>query len=452
MSARSHPRGPLDPIGKRKRFGKYRIRRRIAEGGFARVYEATDTVEGVPVALKIPYANLHGAELLARVKREVRLVAVLDHVNILPLKNAEEIEGHLVIVTPLGDETLADRLTRRLSTRQALDYLGQLLDGLAHAHSQDVIHCDVKPENIILFANGRLRLADFGIAKVGYQTQTMASGTGSIGYIAPEQALGKPALSSDVFSVSLVAYRMLAGQLPTWPYEWPPPGHQRLKKAVSPALIAWIERGMAVDRRKRFEDAERMRDAFERIRRHAIRSGARITRRKRGEIVTSWKTLRLREFKKRFGKVLATKADCPKCKGPVSEVMHHCPWCSHKLKVYRGPTRFPARCNRCGRGKKLDWRFCAWCYGGAVGPESDREYSDSQYQGRCHSPRCDRREQLPFSRYCPWCRAKVRRPSRIEGCKEHCKRCKGGTLTEFWSYCAWCGHAHGRDIRVKSTR
>lgn len=438
MNPRSQ-RDPLDPIGKRQRFGKYRIRRRIADGGFARVYEATDTVEGVPVALKVPHRHLQTAELLSRVRREVRLVATLDHPNILPLKNAEEIEGHLVIVTPLGEETLATRLQRRLSTRQAIDYLGQLLDALAHAHARDIIHCDVKPENVILFEDGRLRLADFGIAKIDYQTRTMASGAGSIGFIAPEQALGKPCLASDVFSVSLVAYRMISGQLPTWPYEWPPPGIERLRRSVRPSLIEWIQRGMAVDKRKRFQDAERMRDAFERIRRRAVRDGARAVRRRKADNATSWKSLRLREFRKRYGKALEISSECSKCKGPISESMAFCPWCAHKPRSYRGPSRLPARCERCGRGKKLDWRFCSWCYGGAVGPESEREYSDTRYQKRCQSAGCSRKQLLPFSRYCPWCRAKVRKPWRIESERHTCKRCKWGIAKEFWNHCPWCG-------------
>lgn len=432
-----------DVVGRRKRFGKYRVVRRIAEGGFARVYEAMDTVEGIPVALKVPRASFQPQDLLARVRREVRLVASLDHANILPLKNAEEIEGRLVIVTPLGDETLADRLQRRLSTRQAIDYLGQLLDGIAHAHGQGIIHCDVKPENIILFEDGRLRLSDFGIAKISYQTRTMASGAGTIGYIAPEQALGRPSYGSDVFSVSIVAYRMLSGHLPVWPYEWPPPGIERLRKNVSRKLIDWLRRGMEVDKRKRFADGERMRDAFERIRRHAVRDPNRSVRRKKVENATSWKTLRLKEFRKRFGSLLETKGCCSRCSGPVSEAMSHCPWCGTERKTYRGPTRFPKRCGRCGRGVKLDWRFCAWCYGGAIGPEGDREYSDAQYQGRCKNAGCSRKLLLPFSRYCPWCRSKVRRSWKIPEGKGTCKRCRWGIVKDFWAYCPWCGKNHG---------
>jgi serine/threonine protein kinase len=86
----------------------------------------------------------------------------------------------------------------------------------AHAHNR-VIHCDVKPDNFILFPDNVLKLADFGIAKVAYQT-LRASGSGTVGYVAPEQAMGKPSFRSDVFSLGLILYRMFSGVLPEWPY------------------------------------------------------------------------------------------------------------------------------------------------------------------------------------------------------------------------------------------
>src|SRR5262245_15669044 len=99
----------------RSKLGKYRVERILAEGGFADVFQAYDTVEGVRVALKIPQPEYMDAETLEDFKKEVRLTAPLDHPNILPIKNANFIDGRFVLVYHLGVGSLADRLTRRIS-------------------------------------------------------------------------------------------------------------------------------------------------------------------------------------------------------------------------------------------------------------------------------------------------------------------------------------------------
>ena len=91
-------------------LGKYRIQKRLAEGGFAEVYRALDTIEGIPVALKVPHDHMVTDELLEDFRGEVRLTAKLDHPNVLSVKNAEFIEGHFAVVYPLGDGTLEERL------------------------------------------------------------------------------------------------------------------------------------------------------------------------------------------------------------------------------------------------------------------------------------------------------------------------------------------------------
>ncbi len=260
----------------RRRLGKYRIRRRIGEGGFATVYEAYDTIEGIRVALKIPHPGQLEKESLDLIHREVRLTARLDHENILSLRNAMTIDGYFVIATPLGEQTLADRFRYRLGPKTALSYSEQLIDALAYAHEQRVIHCDIKPDNVILFPGGLVRLADFGIAKVALRTRTIAgSGQGTVGYIAPEQAMGKPSFRSDVFSMGLVIYRMFAGELPEWPFDWPLPGADRLRRTVSADFIAFLRRALEVRERKRFRDGAQMQRAFEKVAPRALRNPTR---------------------------------------------------------------------------------------------------------------------------------------------------------------------------------
>ena len=422
----------------RQTLGKYRIERRLASGGFADVYRAFDTIEGIPVALKIPHRGMVDAQGLDLFRAEVRITARLDHPNILPIKNAEFIGRRFVIVSQLGLGTLDQRMDTWINAELALDFTSQMLDALAYAHERRIVHCDVKPANFILFEGNRLRLTDFGIAKVMLRT-LQGAGTGTVGFLAPEQAMGRPTLRSDVFSLGLVLYELFTSHLPDWPYEWPPPGIDRLKRKVHPEMIRLIRRAIELSERKRFEDAVHMREAFLRIRSKAVNPAKRRRRRTKPKKSLDWKAIRYREFRRRFGKALKTSFECGRCGGPVSEVMRKCPWCGTERKKHRDDTRFPAQCPRCQRGVKLDWKFCAWCFGPAIGPLSEREYSDVQYSGRCDNPDCSRRELMPFMSHCPWCRRKVRRKWRIEGAKEKCGKCGWGVLPEYWQACPWCG-------------
>ncbi len=200
----------------RQRFGKYLIERRIAEGGFATVYQAADTIEGVRVALKIPHAHLVNEASMACFRQEARLAAKLDHPNILPLKYADFIDGKFVIVTPLSESSLEDRLQKRLAVHTAIDYSEQMLRGAAYAHERKIIHCDIKPDNMLLFPNNQLLLTDFGIAKVAHRT-LQGSGGGTLGYVAPEQAMGRvneigPA--TDIYALGCILYELLTGRCP----------------------------------------------------------------------------------------------------------------------------------------------------------------------------------------------------------------------------------------------
>jgi serine/threonine-protein kinase len=245
----------------RQKLGKYRIVRRLAKGGFAEVFEALDTIEGIHVALKIPLPRALGPGGLEDFRREVRLTAKLDHPNILPIKNADFIDKRFVVVYALGERSLADRMLYRLSARTVFSFAEQMLEATAHAHRRHVIHCDIKPENFILFPGGRVRLTDFGIARIGFRT-IEASGSGTIGYISPEQAHGRPSKSSDVFSLGLILYQMLTNELPRWPFEWPPPGSAVLRRKFPAEGIDMIRRAIQVDTRRRFPDAPQMQRAF----------------------------------------------------------------------------------------------------------------------------------------------------------------------------------------------
>lgn len=251
-------------------LGKYKIVGLLGKGGFARVYRALDTVEGREIALKVPHEHLL-KDGLKELLREVRITGGLDHPHILPIRNAMFIGNRLVIAYPLGERSLGMRMRHRMSAATVLEIVEQILDAVAYAHARRIIHCDINPDNVILFPGRTAKLIDFGIARFAMRTKVAGSGSGTLGYVAPEQAMGQPSFRSDVFSLGLLTYRMLAGQLPRWPYEWPLPGLDRVRRKVTPDFIAFLRKATTVEERKRFRDAGRMKLAFDELVEDALR-------------------------------------------------------------------------------------------------------------------------------------------------------------------------------------
>jgi serine/threonine protein kinase len=417
----------------RQKVGKYRILGRIASGPLADVYRAFDTIQKIRVALKIPKSGDATGE--EEFLHEVQVATRLKHPNILSVLNASYIDDHFIIAMELGEESLADRIERRTSTARAMELAAQALAALAHAHQHKIIHCDIKPENYILFPGNQLKLADFGFAKISLRT-LKASGSGTIDYIAPEQAMGRPKFQSDVFSLGLVLYRLFSGKLPEWPFEWPMAGHDRLASRVRPEFTEFLRKAIQLDPSKRYRDAVQMQAAFERLHSHARRQ--RRAKPKNGSRSgLSWRQMQWREFQRKYRKVLHTSHHCRRCEGPVSESMQACPWCGFDNPARGSESLFASTCPRCERGAKNDWNYCSWCYGAGFVEETSRRYPDKRYTSRCSSRRC-RGQLMPFMRYCPWCRTKVKKPWKLPGSRHTCKACKWGIAKEFWNFCAWC--------------
>jgi len=193
------------------------------------VYRARDVRLGREVALKVlPETGANDAETLARFEREARAVAALNHPNILSIHDTGEHRGVPYAVTELLEgENLSDRLrSGPVAPKRATEIACQIADGLAAAHARGVIHRDIKPENIFLTNDGRAKILDFGIARIGPRpgdiTSRMAASRGSsssqfvmgtAGYMSPEQVRGKPIdFRTDVFSLGAVFYEMLTGR------------------------------------------------------------------------------------------------------------------------------------------------------------------------------------------------------------------------------------------------
>ena len=287
----------------RQKIGKYKILSRIADGPQAVVYAAYDTIHKQRVALKIPKEGEHvGSDDFMH---EVQVAAKLRHPNILSVLNASFIDEQFVIAMELGECSLAERMEKRMSTARAMDLAGQALAALAHAHEHKIIHCDIKPENFILFPGNQLKLADFGFAKISLRT-LKASGSGTIDYISPEQAMGRPKFQSDVFSLGLVLYRMFSGKLPEWPFEWPLTGLDRLNKRGRPELAELLKKAIQLDPTKRYRTAMQMQSDFERLKSHARRQ-KRVKAKNGVRTGSSWRQLQWRESQRQFRQVLETR-------------------------------------------------------------------------------------------------------------------------------------------------
>ncbi len=192
-------------------------------------------------------------------------MARLEHQNVLPLKDARFIDGHFVMAFPLGDESLSDRLCRRLARATAVDYAVQMISAVGYAHDKKVLHRDIKPENFIVFPDQEIRLTDFGLARIELGGHDV-SASGTLGYMAPEQAMGRPGYRSDVFSLGLVIYRMLSGEVPEYPFEAPLPGFNKLRRGLSSEFVALIRKAIDPVPSKRFRDAMAMNNAMSKIR------------------------------------------------------------------------------------------------------------------------------------------------------------------------------------------
>ncbi|MDA1000946.1 MAG: serine/threonine-protein kinase [bacterium] len=447
MTAQNTPPASSPSVLRRGRLlGKYRLIHRVGEGGYADVWRAQDTIEGIPVALKMPRRLLaDSAAIIADFRREARILAQLDHPHILRLKNADIIENRIVLAYELGKEDLEMRLRRRYRTEWALKVVHQLLEALSGAHEKKIIHRDVKPENVFLFEDDKVRLGDFCIAHLADAKLTGETSSGTLGYMAPEQAYGRPGFSSDVFSVGLILYRLLSGQLPNWPFAWPYPGLENLSRKVPPAMISVIKKATAFHPRSRYFNATRMltayRYALAKFRRFENDPVKKVRREKRVSQTASrkWEDMRVREFEKTFHNRYGLRFECRKCGHPIGEEMSYCPWCGTGDNSCRETTTYPAFCPECERGVRMEWKHCPWCYAGRFADAVPRPHKDKRYTEKCANPECADRRMMPFMRYCPACKTKAKRPPKCTAGEKPCPHCRWPVASGFWRNCAWCG-------------
>jgi serine/threonine-protein kinase len=428
----AEPAKGVRPLVRNMSLGKYRLETCLGRGGYCEVWKARDHVEGIWVALKIPQADVHGKRDNQAVLREVRLVAQLRHPHIMPVKNAEIINGYAVLATELSVKTLED-CSRPMGFRRIVSIMSQVLEGLAYAHSCRMVHCDVTPGNIFLFPNGRAAIGDFGIGlKIKGRMQTVDE-FGTPGYVAPEQAYGYPTYRSDCFAVGLILYEYITGTLPRWPFKWPARGIRRLKQKTGSSFVMFMKKTLSVSPEARFANAHDMllglRAALPRSLSDTLSPG--VVR--RGE--PDWRKVRRDSFLKRYRKTFGDLHSCVDCNEPLSERMEVCPWCGSDRNRFDNRTVMSHLCHRCHRGVLPEWNYCPWCYGEGFEPQSPEPGQKTSYQGNCKH--CGGKV-MRFMRYCPWCNRKIRRAWTSWPLPEVCRKCGWSVDSNYWNHCPWC--------------
>jgi len=261
-----------------QKLGRYEIIEELGRGAMGIIYKAKDPVIGRYVAIKTIRLgdftdSTHVAELHSRLMREAQSAGVLSHPNIITIFDVGEEGGLAYFAMELVEGVTLEQIVegaRRLDESAIVSIARQTADALGFAHQHGIVHRDIKPANIMLTQDGRVKVADFGIAKVGSAKMTQTGMLlGSPSYMAPEHFLGQPLDGrSDIFALGILLYELITGQPPfaaenlgTLSYkivhEDPLPPI-KLKPGMNPRLNALVVKALARDPASRFQTAEEM--------------------------------------------------------------------------------------------------------------------------------------------------------------------------------------------------
>src|SRR5436309_7985697 len=252
--------------------GRYRLDEKIGAGGMSTVYRARDMTLERDVAVKLMHREIAAdSDHLERFRREARAVAQLSHPYLVSVIDAGEDEGRPYIVFEYVErETLTDRIRRmgRLPVAEAVAYAVEIARALAYAHQRHIVHRDVKPQNVLIDAEGSAKVTDFGIARSLDQEGLTADGRvlGTTDYVSPEQALGHVVTGqSDIYSLGIALFEMLTGDVPFRGESQVAvamrhvreelPDVQRLRPEVSASLAAVGDRATGKALQRRYLDA-----------------------------------------------------------------------------------------------------------------------------------------------------------------------------------------------------
>jgi hypothetical protein len=260
--------------------GRYRLEAKLGSGGMSTVYLAKDETLDRPVAVKLMHREMsEQPDQLERFRQEARSVAKISHPNVVSVIDAGEDHGYPYIVFEYVEgETLKQRIARigALDIQEAIAYAIEIARGLSIAHARNLVHRDIKPQNVLIDDEGRAKLTDFGISRQLEQDGMTATGRvlGTTDYVAPEQAMGRAVdPRSDIYSLGVVLYEMLVGQVPFHAdsqvgvamkhVNEDLPDVQRRRPEVSAAVALVVERSTAKDPAERYQDVGEMIDDLE---------------------------------------------------------------------------------------------------------------------------------------------------------------------------------------------
>jgi serine/threonine protein kinase len=259
--------------------GRYRILERLGSGGMADVYCAEDQQLGRRVALKVLHRRYaEDEQFVERFRREASSAAGLSHPNVVAIFDRGEWDGTYYIAMEFVDgRTLKDIIRERgpAPPEAAIDVTLQILRAARYAHKHGIVHRDIKPQNVLIDQDGRVRVTDFGIARAGTSDITeTGSVMGTAQYLSPEQAQGRPVdARSDLYSIGIVLYELLTGQVPfdaespvsvaLMQVSEPPMLPRELVPTIPPAVEAVVLRAMEKDPDRRYQTADEFIAALE---------------------------------------------------------------------------------------------------------------------------------------------------------------------------------------------
>lgn len=269
---------PGDLVG-----GRYELGRQLGAGGMARVYLGHDRVLDRQVAVKVlsePFAS--DPNFVERFRREASAAAGLNHPNIVAVYDRGEADGsYYIVMEYLSGPDLKQVIRRRapLPAGEAIDNAQQVLAALGAAHRRDLVHRDVKPQNVMVAEDGHLKVTDFGIARAGAEADMTEAGSviGTAQYLSPEQARGGEVTSaSDCYALGIVLYEMLTGQVPfdggppvavaMKQVTDPPTPPSEIEPGVPPELEAVVMRALAKRPSERYRTAQEFSRALDEVR------------------------------------------------------------------------------------------------------------------------------------------------------------------------------------------